>query len=130
VEVPIKTTPPSKRRKARQQKDTSNKRPNTMRKIYSSKKVNASQPNVDGHQVDTINPQPGPHVHIIKQVGGSEDHVSLVLENHDEIHRVQEISINYTSFRELFDRSTMIVNSCFSTMVVDLLIDTDPKTKA
>jgi hypothetical protein len=52
------------------------------------------------------------------------------LENHDEIHGVQEISINYTSFGELFDRTIMVVNSCFSTMVADLLNDHDPKTMA
>jgi hypothetical protein len=69
-------------------------------------------------------------VHTIEQVGGSEDPDSLVLENHDEIHGVQEISINYTSSGELFDHTTTILNSCFSTMVIDLLNDPDPKTMA
>jgi hypothetical protein len=69
-------------------------------------------------------------VHTLKQAGGSEDFDSLVLRNHDEIHGVQEFSINYISFGELFDRNTMVVNSCFSTMVVDLLNDPDPKTMA
>jgi hypothetical protein len=41
---------------------------------------------------------------------------------------VQEIFINYTSSGELLDRTIMVVNSCFSTMVVDLLNDPDPKT--
>jgi hypothetical protein len=41
---------------------------------------------------------------------------------------VQEIFINYTSFRELFDHTTMIVDSCFTSMVADLLNDPDPKT--
>jgi hypothetical protein len=61
--------------------------------------------------VDHINPQPSPPMHTIERAGGSEDSDSLVLENHDEIHEVQEISINYTSFGELFDRTIMIVNS-------------------
>jgi hypothetical protein len=52
------------------------------------------------------------------------------LGNHDEIHGVQEISINYTSSEELFDRTTTVVNSCFSTMVADLLNDPDRKTMA
>jgi hypothetical protein len=43
---------------------------------------------------------------------------------------VQEISINYTSSGELFDRTIMVANSCFSTMVADLLNDHDPKTMA
>jgi hypothetical protein len=101
-----------------------------MRETSSSKTVNASQAKVDGHQVDTINPRPNPPVHTIEQVGGSEDIDCLILGNHDEFHGVQEISINYTSFRELLDRTTMVVNSCFSTMVADLLNDPDPKTMA
>jgi hypothetical protein len=69
VEVPIKTTPPLKRGRASQQKDTFNKRLKTTRKTSSSKKVNASQPKVDRYQVDMINPQPSPHVHTTEQVG-------------------------------------------------------------
>jgi hypothetical protein len=130
VEVPIKTTPHPKRDMASQKKDASNKRPKTTRKTSSSKKVNISQPKVDGHQVNVINPRPNPRVHTIEQAGGSEDPDSLVLENHDEFHVVQEISINYTSSRELLDRTTTIVNSCFSTMVADHLNDPDPKTMA
>jgi hypothetical protein len=80
--------------------------------------------------VDTINPRPSPPVHIIKQAGGSKDLDSFILGNHDEIHGVQEISINYTSFRELFDRTTMVVKSCFSTIFADLLNDLDPKIMA
>jgi hypothetical protein len=67
-------------------------------------------------------------VHTIKQTGGLEDHDSLVLENHDEFHMVKEISINYTGYEELLDHTTMVVNSCFSTMVADILNDPDPKT--
>jgi hypothetical protein len=69
-------------------------------------------------------------VHTTEQAGGSEDPDSLVLENHDEFYEVQEISINYTSSRELLDRTTTVINSCFSTMVADLLNDLDPKTMA
>jgi hypothetical protein len=67
-------------------------------------------------------------VHTTEQAGESEDPDSLVLGNHDEFHEVQEIFINYTSFRELLDRTTMVVNSYFSTMVTDLLNDPEPKT--
>jgi hypothetical protein len=88
VEVPIKNTPPLKRGRASQQKDTFNKHLKTTRKISSSKKVNASQPKVDGHQVDVINPWLSPHVHNIEHVGGSEDPDSFILGNHDEFHGV------------------------------------------
>jgi hypothetical protein len=128
VEVPIKITPPPKRRRASQQKDAFNKRPKTTRKTSSSKKVNTSQPKVDGYQVDVINPRSSPHVHTTEQSGGLEDSDSLVLGNHEEFHGVQEISINYTSSGELLDRSTIVVNSCFSTMIADLINDPDPKT--
>jgi hypothetical protein len=90
-----------KKGRTSQQKDTSNKRPKTKRKTSSSKKVNASQPKVDGHQVNVINPRSSPHVHTTEQDGGSEDPDYLVLRNHDEFHRVQEISINYNSSGEL-----------------------------
>jgi hypothetical protein len=99
-----------------------------MRKTSFLSKVNARQPMVDGHQVDMINPRSSPHMHTIKQAGGSEGHDSLILGNYDKIHGVQIFFINYTSFGELFDRTTMFFNSCFSTMVVDLLNDHDPKT--
>jgi hypothetical protein len=74
-----------------------------------------------------INPRPSPHVHTTEQAGGSEDVDSLILGNHDKFYGVQEISINYTNSGELLDRNTTVVNSCFSTMVVDLLNDPNPK---
>jgi hypothetical protein len=101
-----------------------------MGKTTSSKKVNASQLKVDGHQVNVINPRPSPHVHITEQAGGLEDPGSLVLENHDEFYGVQEIPINYTSSGELLDHTTTVVNSCFSTMLTDLLNDPEPKIMA
>jgi hypothetical protein len=66
-------------------------------------------------------------MHTTKQAGGSEDPNSLVLRNHDEFHGVQEISINHTSFRELLDYTTTVVNSYFLTMIADLLNDPKPK---
>jgi hypothetical protein len=114
--------------RASQQKDASNKHLKTTRKTSSSKKVSTNQSKVNEHQVDIINPQLSPHVHTTEQAGGSEDPDSLILENHDEFRGVHEIPINYTSFRELLDRTIMVVNSCFSTMVADLLNDPEPKT--
>jgi hypothetical protein len=44
---------------------------------------------------------------------------------------IQEIFINYTSFEEVYDNSTTIVNPCFSTLIVEnFLTDLDPKTMA
>jgi hypothetical protein len=69
-------------------------------------------------------------VHTTIQAGGSEDPDSLILGNHDEFHGVQEIFINYTCSGELLDRTTMVVNSYFSTMVAGLLNDIELETMA
>jgi hypothetical protein len=53
----------------------------------------------------------------------------LILGNHETSMRIQEISINYTSSGEVYDRSTIIVNTCFSTIITEnFLADPDPKT--
>jgi hypothetical protein len=55
----------------------------------------------------------------------------LILGNHETSTRIQEISINYTSSREVYDRSTTIINPCFSTIIAEnFFVDPDPKTKA
>jgi hypothetical protein len=52
------------------------------------------------------------------------------LGNH-ESNGIEEISINYTSSEEIYDRSTTIVISNFSTIIVEsVLADLDPKTMA
>jgi hypothetical protein len=78
--------------------------------------------------VDHIHPQLGPQVRTIETVGRLEDHDSLVLGNHDEFSGAQEIFINYASSEDLFDYNTTIVNSCFSTIIYDLLNDSEHKT--
>jgi hypothetical protein len=53
------------------------------------------------------------------------------LGNHDTSTGIQEISINYTSSGEVYDRSTTIVNPCFSTIIDEnFLANPDPKTMA
>jgi hypothetical protein len=56
VKIPIKTTLPQKGGEQVSKKDASNKHSKTTKKTSSLKKVNASQPKIDGHQVDVINP--------------------------------------------------------------------------
>jgi hypothetical protein len=52
------------------------------------------------------------------------------LGNH-ESNGIEDISINYTSFGEVYDRSTTIVNSNFSTIIAEsVLADLDLKTIA
>jgi hypothetical protein len=51
------------------------------------------------------------------------------LGNHDASKRIEEISINYTSSRKVYDCSTTITNLCFSTVIAEnFLNDLDPKT--
>ena len=79
--------------------------------------------------MDTVHPQTSSQVHTIDDAGTSEQTESPVLRNHEELHGVQEISINYTSYGELYDRKTTVVNSCFSSIIAgNLLIDPDPKS--
>jgi hypothetical protein len=56
---------------------------------------------------------------------------NLVLENHEALKGIEEISINYTSSGEVYDRSTTIANLCFSTVIAENFInDPNPKTMA
>jgi hypothetical protein len=51
------------------------------------------------------------------------------LRNHEASTGIQEISINYTNSGEVYDRSTTIVNPCFSIVIAEnFLADPDPKT--
>jgi hypothetical protein len=93
--------------------------------------VNESQPPIDGHQVDIVHPQTSTHVHNSDAVGTSEHPVSTLPVNQEDFHGVQEISINYTSSGELYDRKNTVINSCFSSIIVgNLLSDPDPKYMA
>jgi hypothetical protein len=56
---------------------------------------------------------------------------NLILENHEASKGIEEISINYTSSRKVYDCSTTIENLCFSTLIAEnFLNDPDPKTMA
>jgi hypothetical protein len=51
------------------------------------------------------------------------------LGNHEESNGIEEISINYTSSGEVYNCSTTIVNSSFSTIIAEsVFADLDPET--
>jgi hypothetical protein len=55
----------------------------------------------------------------------------LVLGSHEMSNGIQEISINYISFGEVYNRNTTIVNPFFSTIIVEkVLVNPDPKIMA
>jgi hypothetical protein len=56
---------------------------------------------------------------------------NLVLENHEASKGIKEISINYTSSGKVYNRSTIIRNLCFSTIIAEIFLNhPDPKTMA
>jgi hypothetical protein len=73
-----------------------------------------NQPLVERHQVDIDIPQSSSQARNINETETSEKPNTLVLGNHKESNGTQEISINYTRSRELYDRNTTLVNSLLS----------------
>lgn len=65
------------------------------------------------YQADRDNLQPSPVVHNA-ETRNSEDHRHIVLGNHNESIRVDEIAINYSETGESFDRRATIVDINFS----------------
>jgi hypothetical protein len=94
------------------------------------KTVNMSQLMVDRHIMDI--PQSSTQARYRNEnASTSENPDALVLGNHEISTGIQEISINYTSSGEVYNRSSTIVNPCFSTIIVEnFLAGPDPKTMA
>jgi hypothetical protein len=135
VEVSKKTTQaPSvvKRwRVAQIKKDnTPNKRPRKEKMRPLQKIVNVNQPVVERHLVNI--PQSSTQTRYRKESASmSENPNALVLGNRETSMGIQEISITYTNFGEVYNRSTTIVNPCFSTIIAEnFLTDPDHKTMA
>jgi hypothetical protein len=135
VEVPKKTTQTpfvvKRGRVATTKRDnTPNKHPKKEKMRPLQKTVNVSQPVVDRHLVDI--PQSSTQAHYRNENASmSENSDDLVLGNNETSTWIQEISINYTSFGEVYDHSTTIINSCFSTIIAEnFLADPDHKTIA
>jgi hypothetical protein len=133
VEVTKKTTQaPSvvkRGRVAQTKKDNApNKGPRKEKMRPLQKTVNVNQPVIERHLVDI--PQYSTQVRYRKESAStSENPDPLILGNHETSTCIQEISINYTSSREVYNRSTTIVNPYFSTIITEnFLADPDPKT--
>jgi hypothetical protein len=61
----------------------------------------------------------------------SENPNALVLGNRETSMGIQEISITYTNFGEVYNCSTTIINPCFSIIIAEnFLADLDHKTMA
>jgi hypothetical protein len=104
-----------------------NKRPRKDKMRPLPKTVNVSQPVVDRHPVDILQSSTQTRYRI-KNASTSKNPDDLVLGNQETSTGIQEISINYTSSGEVYDRSTTIVNPCFSTIIIEnFIVDPDPK---
>jgi hypothetical protein len=107
-----------------------NKRPRKEKTRPLQKTVNVSQSGVDKHLVHI--PQSSTQARYRKESAStSKNPDALILGIHETSTGMQEISINYTSSGEVYDRSTIIVNPCFLTIIAEnFLAGPDPKTMA
>jgi hypothetical protein len=92
--------------------------------------VNVSQPVVNIHPVDKNIPQSITQARYINEnASTSKNTDDVILMNHKTSKGIQDIFINYTSYGEVYDSNTTIVNSCFSINIVkNVLTDPYPKT--
>jgi hypothetical protein len=112
VEVPKKTTPsPSTKKSGRAEttrKDTaSEKRPRKEKINAPRKSKKVIRPEVERHHKNANDPQFSSQAHYTNETRISEIPGNLVLGNHEASKGIEEISINYTSSEEVYDRSTI-----------------------
>ena len=122
IEVPNKTIQlPSRQEKGRStaapKAATSRKRTRKQRN-EPTESVNATQPQVERHQVDIPNPHPTSIVHLNPDDGTSEHPNNVVLGNTEQPDEVQEIFTNYVDSGESYNRKTTIVDIYFATSIV------------
>ena len=139
VEVPTKITQPPKQtkrgRSTATEHDSASRKQQRKQRKKPSEPVNVNQPSVDNHQMGNEHPveeRPPPSSSVVHSMTGtSENPDSIVLGNHDQSTRVNEISTNYIDSGESYNRKSTIVDIYFSTTVANnLLNDHDPKTMA
>jgi hypothetical protein len=87
---------------------------------------------VDRHLIDINMPQSSTQARYINENASTSGNPNtLVLGNHEESNGLEEISINYNSSGEVYDHSTIIVNSSFSIIITESVhADPDHKTMA
>jgi hypothetical protein len=136
VEVPKKTTPtPSTKKMGRaettRKDNTLEKRPRKEKTKAPRKSKKVIQPEVERHHMNANNPRSSSQACYTNETRISKIPNNLVLGNHEASKGIEEISINYTSSREVYDHITTIANLCFSTIIAEnFLNDSDPKTMA
>jgi hypothetical protein len=95
------------------------------------KSKNVVQPEVRQHHSNANDPQSSSQACYKNETSTSKIPDNLVLGNHEASKGIEEISINYTSSKNVYDRNTTIEGLCFSTIIAEsFLNDPDPKTMA
>jgi hypothetical protein len=90
---------------------------------------NVVQLEVEQHHLNADDPQSSSQARYINETRTSEILNNLVLGNHEVSKGMEEVFINYTSFRKVYDRNTTITDLCFSTIIGEsFLNNSDPKT--
>jgi hypothetical protein len=136
VEVPKKTTlAPSTKKSGRAEttsKDMASEKWPRKEKLKATRKFkNVIQPEVEQHHKNVNDPQSSSQARYTNETRILEIPDNLVLGNHEASKVIEEISINYTSFGEVYDRSTTITNLWFLTVIAENFInDPDSKTMA
>jgi hypothetical protein len=134
VEVTKKITlAPSAKKRGRVEttrKDTaSEKRPRKEKSKAPKKSKNVVQSEVEQHHLNANDPHSSSQERYTNETRTSKIPDNLVLGNHEMSEGIEEIFINYTSSLKVYDRSTTIVDLCFSTIIAEnFLNDSDTKT--
>jgi len=83
------------------------------------------------HLKDTYCPPTSSVMRINTEAGTAENPRSIILGNHDESLKVDEISINFAETGESYNRKSIIVDIYFSEEIANIIqTDTDPKSMA
>jgi hypothetical protein len=94
-----------------------------------TKSKNVIQPEIERHHMNANDTRSSSQACYINETRISEIPDNLVLGNHEASKGIEEISINYTSSRKVYDHSTTIANLSFSTVIAEnFLNDPDLKT--
>jgi hypothetical protein len=87
------------------------------------------QPEVEQHHSNANDPQYSSQARYTNETRTSEIPDNLLLGNHEASKGIEEISINYTSSRKVYDHNITIADLYFSTIIAEsFLNDPDPKT--
>ena len=79
--------------------------------------------------MDVHHQEPNINVHTNYNVGISKQSASVSMGNHTEPEEINEISINYIDSGETYNRSTIVVDTDFSSKIAETLqLDPEPKS--